>query len=79
MRTAIIVRTDNTIEGYTGFKKMCNLLELPYNYLKRLPYPINYKGMIIDKVELKQRLTFECLPFGGNLKTENNKIVTNIK
>ena len=58
MRTAIIVRTDNTIEGYTGFKKMCNLLGLPYNYLKRLPYPINYKGMIIDKVELKQRLTF---------------------
>ena len=53
MRTAIIVRTETTIEGYTGFKKMCNLLELPYNYLKRLPYPINYKGMIIDKVELK--------------------------
>ena len=53
MRTAIIVRTENTIEGYTGFKKMCNLLGLPYNYLKRLPYPINYKGMIIDKVELK--------------------------
>ena len=53
MRTAIIIRTETTIEGYTGFKKMCNLLGLPYNYLKRLPYPINYKGMVIDKVELK--------------------------
>ena len=53
MRTAIIVRTETTIEGYTGFKKMCILLGLPYNYLKRLPYPITYKGMIIDKVELK--------------------------
>ena len=53
MRTAIIVRTETTIEGYTGFKKMCTILGLPYNYLKRLPYPINYKGMIIDKVELK--------------------------
>ena len=57
MRTAIIVRTETTIEAYTGFKKMCTILELPYNYLKRLPYPINYKGMIIDKVEFKQRLT----------------------
>ena len=53
MKNAIIVRTETKIEGYTGFKKMCNILCLPYNYLKRLPYPINYKGMIIDKVELK--------------------------
>ena len=53
MKNVIIVRTVNTIEAYTGFKKMCMLLNLPYNYLKRLPYPINYKGMIIDKVELK--------------------------
>ena len=55
MRKAIIVRTETTIEAYTGFKKMCTILELPYNYLKRLPYPINYKGIIIDKVELKWR------------------------
>ena len=53
MRTAIIVRTETTIKGYTGFKKMCTILGLPYNYLKRLPYPINYKEMIIDKVELE--------------------------
>ena len=53
MRTAVIVRTETTVEGYRGFKKMCTILELPYNYLKRLHYPINYKGMIIDKVELK--------------------------
>ena len=53
MKNAIIVRTETKIEGYTGFKKMCNILGLPCNYLKRLPYPINYKGMIIDKVELK--------------------------
>ena len=53
MRTVITVRTENKIEAYTGFKKMCTILELPYNYLKRLPYPINYKCMIIDKVELK--------------------------
>ena len=53
MRITIIVRTETTIEAYTGFKKMCTLLNLPYNYLKRLPYPINYKGVIIDKVELK--------------------------
>lgn len=53
MRTVIIVRTENTIEAYTGFKKMCMLLNLPYHYLKRLPYPINCKGIIIDKVELK--------------------------
>ncbi len=59
MKNAIIVRTETTIEGYTGFKKMCKLLELPYNYLKRLPYPINYKGMIIDKVELKQQVTLK--------------------
>jgi len=53
MRTVIIVRTETTIEAYTGFKKRCSRFGLPFDYLKRLPYPINYKGMIIDKVELK--------------------------
>ena len=53
MKTVILVNKENKTEAYTGFKKMCNILGLPYNYLKRFKYPINYKDLIIDKVELK--------------------------
>ena len=50
MNEAINDVANNTVKAYTGFKKMCTLLNLPYNYLKRLPYPINYKGIIMAKI-----------------------------
>jgi hypothetical protein len=42
-----------TPSAYSNFKKMCEVKELPYHYLKRFKFPIVYKDLIIHKIEVK--------------------------
>jgi hypothetical protein len=51
---SILTYTESGItEHFKTFTKLCKEKNLPYHYLKRLKYPINYKGILIDKFDIK--------------------------
>jgi len=51
---SILTYTDNGItEHFKTFTNLCKEKELPYHYLKKFKFPISYKGILIDKFNLK--------------------------
>jgi len=53
-KTVIVLLTADEVPVVRGnFKKLCTECSLPYHYLKRKKFPIEYKGYIIHKVDFK--------------------------
>lgn len=69
---------------FTGSEKLnINYIKSFKNFEEAENYfnSLSYRCEIItnELIQVKLLITFECLPFGGNFKTEDKKIVTNIK
>jgi len=53
-KTVIVLLTADEVLVVRGnFTKVCAEYNLPYHYLKRRKFPIEYKGYIIHKVDFK--------------------------
>lgn len=50
----IVVTKWNQIQCWGNFKKACEGNNLPYHSLKMLKFPINYKGLKIEKVRFNE-------------------------
>ena len=53
-KNIIVMLTSNEVPVVRGnFKKLCLEFGLPYHSLTRLKFPIQYKDLVIHKVEFK--------------------------
>jgi hypothetical protein len=69
-----LITPNKVLYGYSTFKGACVDNKLPYNYLKKMNFPINYKGYRIERSE-----SLDC-PIGQkwegiNIKTDESKDV----
>lgn len=46
----VLIKKDEAPEVFGNFKKLCEIKELPYHYLKAKKFPISYKEYTIYKV-----------------------------
>lgn len=53
-RILIVVTPENDIQPFVTLTKLCEFYKLPYHTLKKLGFPIEYKGYYIEKKEIKR-------------------------